>query len=134
MTATTAVDLTTTRVLIHLVRHIYALLWRVGIIAAAAVGGVMLSGCALQNQQWHADCTVTAKDILYEKSDDGALDRKKRVSTTCGTFLAKDTLVGNFNSRDWAALEVGKTYDIKTGGYRADVLSMFPTILEVRAK
>jgi hypothetical protein len=106
-------------------------------IAAAAIL-TTLSGCAFQNQQWHADCTVQAKDVLQkvEGNKDGtSTSFERRLSTSCGVFNVSDSLAGNFSSYDtWNHLEVGKTYDIRTGGYRVGVFSMFPTVLEVRAK
>lgn len=104
-------------------------------IAAVTIAAATLSGCAFQNQKWHADCTVQAKDMVYEKDDDGALRRVKRVSTTCGAFDVKGSLAGNYNDWDaWQQLEIGKVYDIRTGGYRVGFFSSFPTVLEVRAK
>lgn len=107
-------------------------------IAMLAGGAVSLVGCAAQNQEWHTGCTVTAKDILVDISgSDGntSTTRTKRVSTDkCGSFDVSDALsVGQFDSWDlWTKLEVGKKYDIKSGGYRVGFFSMFPTVLEVK--
>lgn len=103
-------------------------------LAAVTLTAATLSGCAFQNQQWHADCTVQAKDILY-KTVDGTSTRTKRLTTSCGTFNVEGTLAGNYNDWDtWNHLDVGKVYDIRTGGYRVGFFSSFPTVLEVRAK
>ncbi|WNM74141.1 hypothetical protein SEA_NERGAL_50 [Mycobacterium Phage Nergal] len=100
--------------------------------AAAAIGAVALSGCASQNQEWHNGCTVKAKDVLYS-SHDGNSSREYRLTTSCGAFSVEDSFAGGFNSWDtWQALAVGKTYDLKTGGYRVGWASMFPTVLEVK--
>ena len=41
--------------------------------------------------------------------------------------------VGQFDSWDtWQKLEVGKTYDLKTGGPRIGFFSVFPVVIEVR--
>lgn len=100
----------------------------IAVVAAAPT----LSGCSLQNQEWHADCLVQGKDILYSMSD-GDSHRTNRLTTSCGTFNVQGSLGGGFNSWDnWSRLEVGKTYDLKTGGYRVGIASMFPTVIEVR--
>lgn len=102
-------------------------------LAAAVAAGVALSGCAATNQQWHANCEVSAKDIITEIHG-GTSTRTKRVSTSCGPFDVEDAWeVGQFDSWDlWQALQVGKTYDIKTGGKRAGAWNMFPTVIEVK--
>lgn len=101
----------------------------VGAIGAAAA----LSGCATTNQEWHTGCTVKAKDIVYGGSD-GNTTRTKRVTTSCGSFNVEDAMeVGHFNSWDvWESVEVGKTYDMFTGGPRIGWLSTFPVLLEVK--
>lgn len=101
--------------------------------AAVAVATVTLSGCASFNQEWHNGCTVTAKDTLYSSSD-GNSTREYRLSTSCGPFVVEDTLAGGFNSWDtWQALQVGKSYDIRSGGYRIGFLSAFPSVIEIKA-
>lgn len=98
--------------------------------ASVSLAGV---GCAAQNQHWETRCTVTAKDMLYDVSE-GSATRTKRIATTCGAFDVEDALsAGSFNSYDlWTKLEVGKTYDLKVGGFRSGFLSMFPIVLEVK--
>ncbi|QJD50457.1 hypothetical protein SEA_CHRIS_55 [Mycobacterium phage Chris] len=101
-----------------------------------AVGGLVvtlaLPGCSMNNQEWHDDCTVTAKDTLYS-SHDGNSSREYRLSTSCGTFAVEDTIAGGFNSWDtWQGLKEGARYDIRTGGYRVGFLSSFPSVLEVK--
>ncbi|WVX89668.1 hypothetical protein SEA_FEYRE_49 [Mycobacterium phage Feyre] len=105
---------------------------RIAIVAATAIGIVTLpAACSLQNQQEHTGCTVTAKDTLYS-ANDGNSTRTLRVSTSCGAFDVEDSLAGGFNSWDlWQQLEVGKVYDMKTGGYRVGIVSSFPTLIEV---
>lgn len=99
----------------------------------AAVAAVSLSGCAATNQQWHNACTIQAKDVLYSTVE-GNSSRTKRLSTSCGSFDVEDALsVGHFSSWDiWQSLEVGKVYDLKTGGPRIGLFSIFPTVIEVR--
>ncbi|ASR85655.1 hypothetical protein SEA_AMGINE_54 [Mycobacterium phage Amgine] len=101
-------------------------------VAAGAVAAAVLSGCSSLNQEWHNGCKVTGKDTLYS-STDGNTSREYRLSTSCGPFVVEDTLAGGFNSWDtWQALEVGKTYDIRSGGFRVGFLSSFPSVLEVK--
>ncbi|ARQ95496.1 secreted protein [Mycobacterium phage Shandong1] len=105
-----------------------------GLAAAVAVAATLtVPGCASSNQQWHNGCTVKAKDTLYSSSD-GNTSRTKRLTTSCGSFDVEDAVeVGHFTSWDlWQQLEVGKTYDLFTGGKRIGWLSMFPTVLDVR--
>ena len=102
-------------------------------LAASAVAlSLPLSSCAFMGKAWHSNCEVTAKDQIMEMRD-GNSSRVKRVSTTCGSFNVEDAIeVGHFNSWDlWQKLEVGKIYDIQTGGARAGFLSMFPVVLQV---
>ena len=103
------------------------------VIASTAILGLMLfSGCTMMNQQEHTDCLVQSKDIVLDGNEDGGIKKTKRVSTTCGSFDVEDNLAGGFDSWDlWAKLEVGKSYDIKAGGYRIGFFSQFPHVLEV---
>lgn len=99
-------------------------------IAIAVVAGAALAACSLQNQQEHTGCTVQAKDTLYSTTD-GTSTRTYRLSTSCGNFNVEDSIAGGFNSWDlWQKLQVGKRYDLKTGGYRIGLTSTFPTLLE----
>ncbi|WNM68993.1 hypothetical protein SEA_TRIBLETROUBLE_52 [Mycobacterium Phage TribleTrouble] len=107
-------------------------------LAAVAAVTVAAAGCSMTNQQWHNDCRVVGKDIFTDVSGSNgntSTTRTKRLTTTCGSFNVEDTLAGGFNSWDtWQSLTVGKTYDIRTGGIRLGVASMFPTVLEIRTK
>ncbi|BCP29572.1 hypothetical protein [Mycobacterium intracellulare] len=106
--------------------------------AVAAMGAVAAVGCSSMNHQMHANCRVTGKDQLYITSGDKngtRTSRTKRVSTTCGAFNVEDSISGGFNSYDnWALLEVGKTYDIETGGFRVGILGSFPVVTKVVPK
>lgn len=100
--------------------------------AAIAVAAVGLTGCSNMNQQWHENCVIQQKDTLYSGAN-GNTSREYRLSTSCGTFTVGDTLAGGFNSWDtWNRLQEGKTYDLRTGGYRIGFFSQFPTVIEVR--
>lgn len=106
------------------------------LIAAAGAGAVAaaLTSCSLQNQEWHNGCTVQGKDVLYSHVD-GTSSREYRLSTSCGAFSVDDSVAGGFNSWDtWEALEVGKVYDIRTGGYRIGFVGAFPTVIEIKAR
>lgn len=90
------------------------------------------------NHQMHANCRVTGKDQLYSASGDkngSSTTRTKRVSTSCGVFNVEDSIGGGFSSYDnWAKLEVGKTYDIETGGFRVGIFGSFPVVTRVISK
>lgn len=103
------------------------------IAAGALVAGLMFSGCATQNQHWENNCKVTSKDTLYSTVD-GTSSRTKRLATSCGAFNVEDAWeAGVLNSYDlWAKLEPGKTYDLKVGGIRNGLFSMFQTVIEVK--
>lgn len=85
------------------------------------------------NHEWHRGCTVINKDMLYSQSNDKhSSSRTKRLSTSCGVFNVSDSISGGFNSYDrWAQLQVGKKYDIETGGYRVGVANSFPTVINI---
>lgn len=109
---------------------------KIKLLAAAVTGAlaVALTACSTANQEWHNGCQVTGKDVLYS-STNGTTTRDYRLSTSCGTFEVGDSIAGGFNSWDtWQALEVGKVYDIRTGGYRVGWASVFPTVLEIRSR
>lgn len=106
------------------------------LLAAAGIGAVAvaLTSCSTAKQEWHNNCRVTAKDVLYS-SVDGTTTRDYRLSTSCGTYEVGDSIAGGFNSWEtWQALEVGKTYDIRAGGYRVGWASVFPTVLEIKSR
>lgn len=72
-------------------------------------------------------CTVVSKDHAYANGNS-----LYRVYTdNCGNFAISDSaLNGNFHSSDtYARIQVGKTYDFDTIGYRVPLFSMFPNIL-----
>lgn len=106
--------------------------------AVVALSAVAAVSCSSMNHQMHANCRVTAKDQLYTTSGDKnetSTSRTKRVSTTCGAFNVEDSISGGFNSYDkWALLEVGKTYDIETGGFRVGIFGSFPVVTKVLPK
>ncbi|AXQ51891.1 secreted protein [Gordonia phage Catfish] len=97
-------------------------------IGAAALAG--LTGCSNMNEQQHTGCQVLDKERLMTNGSSG----EKRVVTSCGVFAVEDSFAGGFNSYDrWNVLEIGKTFDIRTGGYRVGFFSMFPTVIEVES-
>lgn len=72
-------------------------------------------------------CLVTEKDRTT--SPEGGSDM--RVYTeNCGVLAVGDNLfTGTFNSADiYGSIEVGKTYDFKTVGWRFPLFSQFPII------
>lgn len=102
---------------------------KIGKIAVAALSVAVLgvTGCAYANQTDYRGCVVEHKERLLNQGSSG----EKRVHTTCGVFAVEDSLAGGFNSYDtYAQLTEGKAYDLRTGGYRVGLFSMFPTIIE----
>ena len=118
--------------------------------AFVALGAVVVSfvvfafAASFMNQKWHNGCEIRAKDVLYSHSSSTSSNggsssantqttRTLRLSTSCGSYRVGDTPAGGFNSWDtWSALEEGKSYDIRTGGFRVGILSMFPDVIEIR--
>lgn len=98
-------------------------------LAALIVGGTLalaLTGCAPTSPE--TACTVTDKD-RSNNSDGKSI---YRVYSDCGVFNVEDApFVGVFNAADtYATIEVGKTYEFTTYGYRNGFLSIFPNITE----
>lgn len=95
------------------------------VVAAAAA---TMTRCTSLNQELHANCLVLSRDRLIQDGTSG----EKRVTTSCGTFTVADNLTSGFNSYDtFMALEPGRRYDIRTGGYRLGAWSSFPTVIQV---
>ncbi|QFG08904.1 hypothetical protein PBI_MALAGASYROSE_56 [Mycobacterium phage MalagasyRose] len=105
---------------------------KAAVVAVAATAALTTAGCSTMNRQDYSACTVIAKDMLLGSNSDGGVTRTKRLTTSCGSFDVGDSLTGGFNSWDtWAKLEVGKSYDLSTGGYRIGFFDAFPTVLSV---
>lgn len=104
---------------------------------ALAILGVV-PACSTMNSELHANCKVTNKDVLQQVRGDKhstSTHFERRLNTTCGTFVVDDNLVGGFDSYDtWTSLEVGKVYDITTGGYRNGFFDSFPSVTKVTPK
>jgi hypothetical protein len=102
-------------------RKIFALMLSSAILAS-------FSGCTLLNQHEQV-CTVTGKESVRTGESN-----QYRVYTSCGTIVVEDALViGRFDSADvYGAIQPGKAYRFKTGGYRVGFLSMFPNLIEVK--
>ena len=93
-----------------------------------------LVGCSMMNHQTHAHCAVTNKEQRQHVSGsdgDTHTSYQKLVTTSCGVFEVDDTIAGGWQSYDrWAVIEVGKTYDITTGGYRW--WGGFPSVIGIK--
>lgn len=79
----------------------------------------------------HQTCTVTDKDRT--RGSEGSSDA--RIYTKdCGTLHVGDSwLEWTFNSADtYGQIERGKTYEVKTRGFRVPFFSMFPNVVEVK--
>jgi hypothetical protein len=76
-------------------------------------------------------CTVEEKDRA--KNSSGSSDMRL-YTEECGVLQVGDAaLRGHFDSADdYAAINVGETYEFTTVGWRVPFLSMFPTVIEVR--
>ncbi|WP_037162567.1 hypothetical protein [Rhodococcoides fascians] len=95
---------------------------------AIAVATIGLAGCSSMNQQDHSNCTIQSKERLIRDGSSG----EKRVYTSCGSFVANDSIAGGFGSQDtFNRLEEGKVYNLRTGDFRVGFLSMFPNIIGV---
>lgn len=101
----------------------------VAIAIALALGiGLAAPACAYTNHELQT-CTVSEKDRT--KNSEGVSEM--RVYTDCGVFVVEDNFISGFNSADlYGRLKVGETYEIKSGGVRVGILSMFPIILEAK--
>ena len=88
----------------------------------------LLSGCTLMNQH-EQTCTVSGKESVRHGESN-----QYRVYTSCGTVVVEDALViGRFDSADvYGAIQPGKTYMFKTGGYRVGFFSMFPNVIDAK--
>lgn len=75
------------------------------------------------------ETTIIVKD-KYVKGEEGLYIV---VDTNNNIYKIKDLLlIGKFNSSDiYNQLEVGKSYNIKTSGYRIHILSDYPNINEI---
>ncbi|AWN03690.1 hypothetical protein PBI_JACE_70 [Gordonia phage Jace] len=102
--------------------------------ALLAVALVALPACSSMNQQDRV-CTVHDKSREQHVSgSDGKTSTSytNRVATSCGTFVVNDSIAGGYNSLDtFNALQVGHTYELRTGDYRVGFLDMFPNIIEI---
>lgn len=94
-------------------------------VVATLAAGAALTGCGIQYDGETTNCTVTDKYVKV-----GSDSSQKMVASSCGTFKVEDELSqGNWNSADvYASIEVGKTYDFETYGFRNGFLSSFPNI------
>lgn len=74
-------------------------------------------------------CKVTDKESVTKDKI-----HQYRLYTTCGTIVVEDQLARlNFSSADiYGGVEVGKTYNIVTSGFRIPFLSMFPSVVEIK--
>jgi hypothetical protein len=98
------------------------------LIATAVIGCGVCSGAYYWGSDETQTCTVEDKD---RSTSDGT--SVYRVYTEdCGVLEVGDAMLrGNFNAADdYAAIEVGETYEFHTIGWRIPFLSQFPTIIE----
>lgn len=97
---------------------------------ALAVGLCLsLSACSHVNVT-NEQCKVTGKESVNTSES-----HQYRVYTSCGVYVVEDQMTRlNFNSADiYSRIEVGKTYQIESSGFRAGFLSMFKAINKINA-
>lgn len=94
--------------------------------AIAIIATVALTGCTTSPEQ---ACTVDEKDRTT--TADGS---QYRVYSDCGVFTIEDApFVGQWNAADtYASIEVGKTYEFTTYGWRNGFFSWFPNITDAK--
>ncbi|OZD48618.1 hypothetical protein CH252_19005 [Rhodococcus sp. 06-1477-1B] len=92
---------------------------------AIALATATLAGCGIKYDGDSTGCTVDEKYVAVSNKTS-----EKRLSTSCGVFKVEDELSqGDWNSADrYAQIEVGKTYDFETYGYRNGFFSSFPNV------
>ncbi len=73
-------------------------------------------------------CLIEGKESI-NKSD----SHEYRVYTDCGNFVVEDEMwAGNFHASDtYRELKEGRSYDLRTRGWRVPFFSMFPNIYSV---
>lgn len=88
-----------------------------------------LSACSHVNVT-NETCKVTGKESVNTSES-----HQYRVYTNCGVYIIEDQLTRfHFNSADvYSRIEVGKTYQIESSGYRVGFLSMFKAINKIKA-
>lgn len=98
---------------------------RTAALTALILAAGTLTGCGIQYDGDTSNCTVTDKYVAVASKSS-----EKRLSTSCGVFTVEDELSqGDWNSADrYAQIEVGKTYDFDTYGFRNGFFSTFPNI------
>lgn len=95
------------------------------VIMTLGVAG-LLSGCAPTSPD--TVCTVDDKDRTTNSEGSSVY----RIYSDCGVFNVEDApFLGKFNSADtYAKIEVGKTYEFETYGFRNGFTSDFPNITQ----
>ena len=99
------------------------------LILGAIIWGIIANAAHTETQT----CTVKDKDRTSSVDADGNRSSDARVYTDCGVMsVGDDLLTGHFSSADtYSDIEVGKTYEFKTRGYRVPLFSRFPNVIEV---
>lgn len=104
-----------------------------GILVGALIIGAIIFGIANAVHTETQTCTVKDKDRTSSVDADGNRSSDARIYTDCGVMsVGDDLLTGHFSSADtYSNIEVGKTYEFKTRGYRIPFFSRFPNVIEV---
>lgn len=101
-------------------------------VVAIIVGGIIWA-VAYANSGVDRLCTVTDKDRTTTVTN-GSSSTDVRVWTEeCGVLSLNDSLIGmSYDTADkYGQIEVGKTYQFHTLGWRIPFLSEFPNITEI---
>lgn len=100
-----------------------------GAIIAAVFLVLMIAGLSYaMNRDEVGPCTVSGKESVMM----GGNNQYRVYTEECGVFTIKDTIVGlRFNSADvYGALSLDEAYNFRTQGFRLEVASLFPNILD----
>lgn len=105
----------------------------IAVLAGALILGAIIFGIANAAHTTTQTCTVKDKDRTSSVDADGNRSSDARVYTDCGVMsVGDDMLTGHFSSADtYSDIEVGKTYEFKTRGYRIPFFSQFPNVIEI---
>ena len=103
----------------------------IALAVVVAVGGIIYSIAANYNEQTYV-ATVTDKDVRNYNNSSKYLVFTKTEDEETRVFSVEDSLLRfRWNSSDvYGEIEVGKTYQFTTVGFRFEILSMYENIID----